>query len=181
MKNTLKISATIIFSFIVMVAMCVNANAQKITNNCTAQATGHFDFTVEAAIGLTVDDSHGGYGGICPGCSFKWNCGEGGPYISFTVRGGKDCYYNLSVVDQVDFITECITLQYFIYFLDQTGQWTPIDNAGTPPYYYLTVNENGIGFTEWGLWVSELTAKCCASPGNYDFPVLITVNYDCEK
>lgn len=158
-------------------ALCMNANAGLSVDNCTASKTGHFSFKVEQAIGITVNDRGGEYGGICPGCRLTWPCGVAGPVIFFTITGGLDCHFNIKKENLVPFITDCISLEYFTYFLDEFGNWVILGTNDIPHNFLNDGNGGGIYYLK--LQVCALEAKCCAKPGPYDFPVKVTVNYAC--
>lgn len=171
-----KLMAAVIISLITF-AWCVNANAGLYVDNCTAQATGHFNFAVEQAIAITVNDDGGAYGGICPGCDLRWPCGEAGPEILFTVTGGLFCPFKITKENLVPFITECYRLEYFSYFLNKFGDWVILGTNGTPHSFLDDGTGHGIFYIK--LQICRLEALCCAQPGNYDLPVRVTVDYVC--
>jgi hypothetical protein len=146
--------------------------------NCTANTASHFTFTVEPKIQITVDQSHGNLGGICPGCGWELPCGTSNYWLEYYITGGLDCQFNIIPSQSWNNSTGHIRLDYNpLYFDGAKWQVYTAPNPGDHLSFYNW--QHGYGEYLWRAWICDIWVDCYTAPGLYTITHTVEVDYTC--
>lgn len=151
---------------IVFLVGALAAYAQPV-NNCHASGTGHFTFTVEAAITITADAGEVDLGGICPNCCETWL--EGEMCLYWEVTGGVDCEFRFTHSTQ-GWPEGSTHVQYWEYLAEVNGQWGALQT-----FYPIGLD----GWAQFRKCVTEVCVDCFITPGEYTVVYDVEVDYVC--
>jgi len=140
---------------------------------CHDQATGKFMYHIEKPITIEPEYLEVDLGGICPGCEYKWICGEGGPKLIFHIYGAVNCWFKLHHHGWYEAPGSHVKLEFLPYWWDGATwvSWNLEDQC--LPF------EDFNGHFTWGAWVCRWYADCLAEEGNYERELTVEVDYCC--
>jgi hypothetical protein len=145
--------------------------------NCTATATGHFTFTVEPAIAITVGNDID-LGGICPGCFKTYtqaNC------LLWTITGGKDCKFLATETSTLlPAPTGTVIIANGWAYGTNNSTWTTVTFPYTgDPFTFSqpTGSYNGVAY--FRDCINRIDVDCYTAPGLYTITHTVEVDYTC--
>jgi len=172
MRIKIKLMTYIVMSVFLLLFCYDNANAAVI-DNCTANSSATFNFSVEPAISIVATNPV--LENLCPGCSRSWACGEG-PYIQWDVTGSIECRYDFfggrvvhCVGDNNASISGC-----WEQLSAPPDTWEAIQFDNPRTFF----NNNGQGYGIFRYYLTSQASNCNAA-GSYCWCVDATVDYVC--